>query len=769
LNRRLKTLAGLGLYILPVLAMAAVSVPVKAMADGIRGFIEWDYSTADFKSTDQTGLTTKTTIDSYTQKYNLYLDQTIFPNLKLDAGGLFNRDDAESTAGGTRSHSRDTNTNLFGDLTLRTPIYLAGIGYNKREETQTTTGSAPFTLYSENYLATFGWKPDYFPSVDMHYTKNLSHDGTRTQRNDTTDQFVFDSRFDPFKNLELRYSATYTDLNDDLNGLETTLLTQTGKITYGDYFFDKRANVTADYTITSRDTSVSGNLSAIVQQQLFPVAGLSGISDLALNPNSVMTITLDPNTALIDGNVVAGAGIDIGTASGLNPTIADNKRFNMALDFFTDTEVEELLVAVSDPSLSDTDFSKLNNPVLAALFDWQVWTSADNQTWTQVLSGVTVQIPPPQPLPQRSFLLKFTPPPSNPSSPRRYYKVVVTPLPSNNPGAIIGAGIANPNNVAHIFVTELQAFVPKQAGQLGTASSQINQILNLNSRVKLLEKLGLNYELSLFLNRIDPTNVTTAFLSNGLSFAHKFSDVFTGNARVAREDNYQVAGHQVSYVYTASLTARPAPTLSDSIIYSGRENSMSGKTSSTNSVFLYNTAELYKGINTLLSGGYTFSTLETGQNTDNTSLNFGLTLIPHRTMNINVTYSLSDTTQTGGGKPSSSTSTKRTTASVAYTPVRALYVFVSLEIVDQDGVTKTTQDYGLNFSPFPDGAVQLHFSYNESLKPKGEGRTRLITPSLRWNIRPGAYMDASYVIQQTLDAPQTSDARIASASLNISF
>ena len=52
---------------------------------------------------------------------------------------------------------------------------------------------------------------------------------------------------------------------------------------------------------------------------------------------------------------------------------------------------------------------------------------------------------------------------------------------------------------------------------------------------------------------------------------------------------------------------------------------------------------------------------------------------------------------------------------------------------------------------------------------KGEGKTRLITPSLRWNIRPGAYMDASYVIQQTLDAPQTSDARIASASLNISF
>jgi hypothetical protein len=767
LNCRLKTLAGLGCYILPVLALAAaVSVPGTAMADGIRGFIEWDYSTADFKSTDQTGLTTKTIIDSYTQKYNLYLDQTIFPNLKLDAGGLFNRDDAEIKTGGAKSHSRDTNTNLFGDLTLRTPIYLAGIGYNKREEAQTTTGAAPFTLYSENYLATFGWKPDYFPSVDMHYTKNLSHDGTRTQRNDITDQFVFDTRFNPFRQLELRYGATYTDLNDNLSGLETTLLTQTGKITYSDYFFDKRVSLTTDYTITSRDTSVTGNLSATIQQQLFPVAGLSGISDLALNPNAVMTITLDPNTALIDGNVAVSAGIDIGTASGLNPGPADDKRFNMALDFFTDTEVEELLVVVSDPSLSDTDFSKLNNPILRDLFDWQVWTSADNQTWTQVATlttGLVVSVPPPQPLPQRSFLLKF------PAKTARFFKVVVKPLPSNNPGAIIGAGITNPNNVAHIFVTELQAFIPKQAGQLGAASNQINQILNLNSRTKILEKVGLSYELSLFLNRIDPANVTTAFLSNGLSFYHKFSDVFTGNARVAREDNYQLAGHQVSYVYSASVTARPAPTLSDSLIYSGRENSMAGKTSSTNSVFLYNTAELYKGINTLLSGGYTFSTLETGQNTDNTSVSFGLTLIPHRTMNINVTYSLSDTTQTGGGKPSSSTSTKRTTASVAYTPVRALYVFISFEMVDQDGVTKTTQDYGLNFSPFPDGAVQLHFSYNESLKPKGEGRTRLITPSLRWNIRPGAYMDASYVIQQTLDAPQTSDARIASASLNISF
>ncbi|MGA2192291.1 MAG: hypothetical protein ABSG42_02810 [Nitrospirota bacterium] len=744
-----------------LLLLAMSMLPDMALADGIRGFVEWDYSIADLTTKDNTtGVTTKTTFDTFMQKYNLFLDRNIFPNLKLDAGGLFEKDETLSRTDGTQTIATDRNVNGFVDLTLSTRLYMIGVGYNKRIDTQGSTGSSPTTLINEDSNAAFSWKPDELPAVDFRYDHIDLHDGLRLVTNSLTDQSVLSMKYDPIRQLDLRYSASIIDIDDKLTGLITDTTTQTGKITYSDAFFDRRMSVASDYTITSRDTSVSGNVSGSVNSQLFPTAGLLAVSTLTTPPTN---ITLVNTPALIDGITTVSAGVDIGLA----PTQSgDTSARNIGLDFFNPTAVSTLWVWV-DKDLS-TIFGTVPNVSIASQFSWAVYTSSDNITWTQTAAPAVATFGPFQ----NRFVVTF------PQVTSRYIKVVVFPLgspptpqfgfPASSPASIIGQGFPVAA-ISDIYVTELQAFVAVSAKSLSSTASSLSQALNLNSRIRLLDTPGLSYDFSLFLTHSTPNPTTTAFMSNGLSLSHKFWDIFTTNARVAREDDYEETGHQVAYTYSGSLTAKPLLALSDSIVYSGRNTSLNGQSTSTQSILTYNNAELYPGINAILSGGVSLSKLASGQNTTSYTMNFGTTLIPHPTMSVNLTYGLSDAVSSGGGLPGSSALTYLATASVAYTPVRALYIFLSITLNELNNSLLTTQNYGLNFSPFPDGALQFHFSYNESLQPQGQGRTTLLTPSLRWNIRPGAYLDLSYVLQQTIAAVENTESKILSTTLNITF
>ena len=77
---------------------------------------------------------------------------------------------------------------------------------------------------------------------------------------------------------------------------------------------------------------------------------------------------LAPNAALIDGNLTASAGIDIG----LPPLGGNLQPRNIGLDFLNPVQVNDLQVWV-DRTLT---------PVVAASFSWDIYTSADNLTWT---------------------------------------------------------------------------------------------------------------------------------------------------------------------------------------------------------------------------------------------------------------------------------------------------------------------------------------------------------------------------------------------------
>ena len=703
----------------------------QGLLQGVSGLLELNYSFLSTKTTDSTGNTTKTTTNNFNPRVTLTVNTNIFPNLKLDAGIVVEKNISWLKTDGMSTKSDITDLRPYINLTLNTPPYTAGIGYDRRQERVTNTGSPGVTTINEDYNVILGWRPEGLPVIDMRFTRTNLFDEKREVQDTTTDYGLFSARY-TYKNLDVRYQGTYTDTNDKLNRVETKDYLQTGRITYSDMFFNNRVSFNGSYNISYEETETTAKgTGGTVSTQISPFAGLSTINILP-TPN----ITLDANPAVIDGNTTTSAGINIGL-----PPVPDTNLRQVGLDFLVSTQVNQLFLWV------DKDLSLQLNILNFFFANIQVWTSSDNLNWTQVL-GITVS----QGQFQNRFEINFA------TVTTRYIKIVTLPLQPFVPTA---------TTFPNIFITELQAFTKTPAQQVKGRTTRLTNILNIDSRVRILDIPLLFYEFSYFLDKTDP-GLTTYTVSNGLSANERFSSVFSGSARVAREDGTEEGKRRWAYVYNASLVATPLPTLRDNLIYSGRIEDIGGKSTKNNSIFLQNTATLYKGIDINLGGGFNFSTLDTGQKQDNTIINFGATIVPHKIMTITLIYSDTTTNQSGGGLPSTSTSTRRGDLSVAYRPFETLYIFASWEILAQRGQKlQTTQNYLLNWTPFPNGALQFNFSYNELIISESNQKNRLITPTLRWYITSRSYLDLSYQYIQTSSKSEKTISNGFSANLKI--
>jgi hypothetical protein len=472
-----------------------------------------------------------------------------------------------------------------------------------------------------------------------------------------------------------------------------------------------------------------------VSFQLFPFAGLSGITD------TPETIALDANLLLIDGNFASGAGINLG----LPPLGGDARPRNMGLDFGAVTEVNTLLVTV------DRDVTQV-----ADSFSWRIYTSSDNLNWTlrQTVSPAVFSSLFPR------FEIRFT------NVTARYVKLVVAPL---SPGTPFASGFPT------ILVTELQAELRKAATDVEGKVTRTTHRYNLNIRTKILETPFLAYEFSYFLRKTDPSPLPTEYtVSNGLAFQHQFSKVFSGRARVAREDGQERAGSRLAYVYTASVTAVPLDTLNHTLIYSGVDETIAGNTSVTNSVFLYNNAKLYEGIDLSIGGGASSTEIGTGQKTEQVQFNGNAAVVPHSAVTINLLYTGSTSTVKGGDIPGERETTNRSwEGNVALTPIPSVYLFGSHRVDRRfagDVLRKnTTRNYVLNFSPFPHGTLHLNFSYNETLRSEDDSRQRIITPSVRWNITPRSYLDLTYLKVATDSPVLSDDTRSTTGTFRLNF
>jgi hypothetical protein len=305
-----------------------------------------------------------------------------------------------------------------------------------------------------------------------------------------------------------------------------------------------------------------------------------------------------------------------------------------------------------------------------------------------------------------------------------------------------------------VAVTELQAFLSKSAAEVQRKTSGMNQALSVYTKVNLLNSPGLFYDFSYFAfeSSSGGSSVRRAITSNGLSLSHRFNPILSGAARAERVDGSEPlpTGNTVAYNYNASLQATPLPTLRHSLAYgAGIRETLTGRTT-TNSLFISNSAEIYANVSAFLNAGQSVGTLETGQKSEATTYSYGIGLAPIKTLTVDLSASDQETTQTGGGLPETSVISRRQDASATYMPFSTLYLTAGVSRLSQDTLRSTIESYGVNWSPFPGGALQFNFSYGETLNDRDNSISRTTQPSARWTISRRALMSASYLSTENI-------------------
>ncbi len=742
------------LFFLALLA-AFLAAPAPAMA-GVNAGLEWDYGVFNTKTTDKTtNETSQSRLVSFEQIYRLDLSRRIYPHLEVHGGGIFDRLSSKSTVDGTPSITSTTRTlRPYAGVSFGTAPFSVGLDYSSIERTTGFSGSASSTQINDSYNAIFGWRPDGLPPLTVQYSRAHQYDEQHLLNDITSDSLSWSTSYSPLKNLLLAYEGSWDKSKNNLNDTTFTDLNNSGRVSYARGFFNNRVMMNTDYNThyDQTETEVTTTSSGLVYFQVFPFNGFS-LESVTAPATTAFQQNPDDMTyqdkALTDGDTKTSAGIDVGWGNyqQKNNSLAN---WNMGLKFQDTPAVNALFVYV------DRDVSQLLSEVPNP-FNWQVCTSADNQNWS-CQPVVALYQPFGQP-PNQNPRFEIDLPGDLNST---WVKVVVNPL---NPSTPV---VLSQSQFQHIYVTEVQAFERKQArevqGQTETASSSqydLSLRASLLSRPQLFYDFNLIYSINSGSGQPSTTNYT---ISNGFTVLHRFSSILTGTARVSRDEVENEAGTGTSYLYSASLTAVPVPALNDNLIYSGSTSSADGITTTTNAVFLNNTAELYQGISAYARAGVNFGSSSNGIESTSYTYNFGSTLTPYRTLSLNMDYSESHTSENGvpvlpGVQPSTVTPqassefhTNTADVSVSWSPFSTLYAVLAIDYVSTEQTSRTAYNYNVSWSPFPYGAVQFSFAYNESIGTGPDAPTsRTISPSMRWRIAQRTFLDVSYAILKSED------------------
>jgi hypothetical protein len=538
-----------------------------------------------------------------------------------------------------------------------------------------------------------------------------------------------------------------------LQGSDTKGLTQSARVGYQDRFFSDRWLLAANYNVTAQDVDFTrGATGGTVLLQQFPVVGLSSIND------TPQLGALTPNPALINGDLVTSSGINIGQSPSLS---GDTQRRNMGLDFGIPTAVSTLYVWV-DRSLP---------AAVANSFLWEIYTSADNLNWFLAETVFPASF--------GQFANRFEI--SFPAVSARYIKVVTRPL---------SVAVVPPPgyDVSNIFITEVQAFVTQTVVQTpGTVSrtSQDSDAVDVNSRLNLIrsDRHSLSYDFYYSGSRFEPSDSSPraqSIMTNALIASERFSRVFSGSAKLMREHDerqYQTVENYTDAEASVMAAWNSLRKLAHSLVLTAKRENWQrlDATKDSGTATLTNTAEVYPGVNAYVSAIKNLTSSETGTATgrgDNTQLNMGADIVPHRSLTINVSYGWSASGEMGFGSTpevvgNANRRTQNSFASAAYNPFSSLYLFGSVQRSEETGKpTVTSKSFtGSWASQLTGGALELRLIYTENTESASDTRERTYGPYAKYRLNIRAYLEMSYLISMT----ENPNDRIDTRTLNTTF
>jgi hypothetical protein len=686
--------------------MARAASAQEGIFTGMQKGVEFRASTISSTTTFANGLVSKTTSRSLFPTITFNIDTLLYPSLRLNTGGVFERDSFATNINGNLVDSTFSRSRPFILLRSTSPVFAPGVGYFRREERAGTAGLPTMKLVNDEYAGYLGWYPAGGPRTDLQYLNTHTFDEARTSQ-DVGKNFVNLISSYTRSSFMATYLGTYLDSNDHVVSLETTQQSHAARATGSGSLLTKRWTWNGLYNLNYQNVrSVSTGTSGEVALPITPFAGLAALGDL---PTAVR---LTANPLLVDANLTAGAGIDIG----LTTATGDQQARNIGLDLLNPTPVNRMLVWVDRELPID----------IASAFSWEIYSSSDDIVWKQ---ETVVPIAPFGPFENR-FQIDF------PSVTARYVKVVTKPLSVAAPDAA---------RFPDILVTELQAFVRQSAAGLTTEFSQTTHIVNADTRFRLMNAPSLFYEGYVLYDGPASSAKSTATLSNGLTVNHSFARIFSAYARAAREQGHDTRGERTATVSNATLTIDPMPTLRSSLLYTGEDEQIDGLPSTRRGIFIQNSAQPYRGVNVLFGIGWNSATRETGEISHDRLMNATATVTPRQHVTFTFSYDELIDSRSGVYQGPPQTATRRAYAAVAFDPMRTLHLVLGEEAVDITGQNlRSTHNINVNWAPFPDGTLQLMFAHNEELRALEFGSDTSTIGAVRWNLSRRSYLDVSY-------------------------
>ncbi|MCU0251583.1 MAG: hypothetical protein MUE61_15360 [Vicinamibacterales bacterium] len=694
---------------------------------GMQKGVETVFSTVSTTTTFASGAVTKTDTTNIYPALTLNLDALVYPNLRLNAGGVWelNRQSTRSLFGDT--DSTITRNRPFFLLRSVNPVFSPGIGYFRREDRARTAGLSDVKLVNDEYAAYLGWNPAGGPLSDFQFLRTHTFDGDRAYQDVTKDFGSLNSNYD-YKNLGAYYRGSYLNTDDQLRRSETRQVTHSGRVNYSSANFRRRLLWNATYNINHQDLrTLASGIGGEVALPLIAYAGLSAVSDLPT------TTKLSQNALLIDGNLTAGAGVDLG----LPAPAEDAQARNLGIDFLSPTEVNRLLVWV------DRDL-----PVeVANSFSWDIYSSPDNVIWRREEGVLAAPFGPFE----NRFQIDF------PAVSARYIKAVTRPL---------SVVVPESSRFPDILVTEVQAFMRRPAGEIDSRLTRTTHLVNTDVRLRLLDAPSVFYEGYYLYNGPDTAGASTDTLSNGVSMNHSFGRIYSVYARGAREQGSQPQGYRVATVTNATFTVAPVPTFRSTVLYTGQNEEVGGLPNSRRGLFVQNAGQPYRGVDVLFGFGWSSTRWESGEISRDRLVNASATIAPRQ--HVNLVFSFDDTTteRSGAFVGDPRSHLQRVYGALAVDPTRTLHLVLGGEVLAVTGrQTRTTLDFGTNWSPFPDGTLQFVFDYSEALRALEFGKDRSALAAVRWNVSRRSYIDVSYQRTKSEFVLLTTETRVFSVSI----
>lgn len=656
--------------------------------------------------TVETGSATEETeTESVVQRYGLTWNRLLFPRLRLNLGATFERQDSTRDPGGVDSFS----SRLFpyGRLTARSENLFTLVGYERAID---KGGTGPFTRKEirESYRAVVAWRSGDLPGVRLEWLRSNLFDPARAVNDVGIDQTSLRVDWKPTEKLSLDYRGLLRDTEQRIEGNETRATTHVANVGYWDRWRGGRVTFGGEYTLVNATTEARSGPGAEIVIPVLPFDGLFAVDDTPLEGG------LASAPALVDRDRDTGAGIDIGVPLGGE----DPRPRNVGLDFGAAVPINRLVVWVDRALTGDVSQS----------FFWTVYASDDNRIWRRVQDLPSV----PFDTFQNFFTLDLSPLES------RYLKVVVAPLSPAVPGA---------DQFPVIQITEVEAAVRSVSQGETRRFERTSQQLSANLRARLLEEVPLTYELTVFGSKFEGSGAT-GNIDNALSIFHEFNEVWSGGARASRSDQKLSSGSTAVHSLSASLSAVPLPTLRHNLVLGG--STRTGVDDRDEASVTWNgTAAVYRGVDVNATARRSASSSDVQGSFLNTAYGAGVTLTPHPTTTVDLSFRSEETDPRAGANFPVSRETRSRDASLSWRPVPALFLAYSRSVLQPEtGPERRLTSAYVAWVPPSRGALSFSVNYAEIYRSEIDGVESNLSSGARWNISPRVYVDVAYVKQE---------------------